>query len=442
MPSDPSRMIHSRPFAVWRLRQVAKIATFTWGVAVLCLLVAVWSLMGSGGESYQEMLNLYAASYRQLVPTLLLAGVALTSLAGVTTWVIALYGTHRIAGPLARFSRNLKRQIQDGPLPLEQLQEGHFLQEQHLHFSAATSRLQYHYDNMRELTDLAVAQLALSNPNLGGGLTATMQRLLELGEQVKWPPQMAHTTPEPLPIPEASQPPHSEATPPPERLYVDFRIQMRLLIALLLLEVTLTGGSMAYLFFRFKEMIEENLYRMHYMVHDLSPLMIREAGEVFFLMLLINLVCLLVADRVWVRYVRRVLQTFTHLAAKVADLDFYPDTESPDQHAALDLMLAWRQKERQRAAAIGTILKQLDPEGEWDTPQGRAQLPVQLQTLRLLLPKYSRRFVGRLDPSHRGGSPKSHAPHSKHIDSGGQDNAHHQPVLSRDSVTARMLLPA
>lgn len=444
MKNDQSSTAHSKSFAVWRLRQVAKIALLTWGGAVVCLLVAVWYLVGEEGRSYFGMLNLYVTSHRQLVPTLLLAGVALTALAGLTTWVAALYSTHRIAGPLARFSRNLKRQIQDGPLPLQQLQAGHLLQEEHLHYSAATSRLQYHYDSMSELTDLAVAQLALPTPNLGGGLTTTLQRLRDLGEQVKLPPPTANMVPHPLSIPDDTGQPthdHPEATPAPERLYVDFKIQMRLLITLLLLEATLTVGSIAYLYFRFKAIIEDNLYRMHYAVGDLSPLLLNEAGEVLFVMLLINLVCLLVADRVWVRYVQRVLQTFTHLAAKVADMDFRPDLESSDQHAALDLMLAWRQKERGRVTAVAALLQQLDLSGDFTTPQTQAHLQGLLHTLRLLLPKYSRRFVGHLDSSHQDRSPEGHFPHSKPIDNGGQHNAHHSHALSYGPVATWMRLP-
>ncbi|MEO5351088.1 MAG: hypothetical protein H7836_15815 [Magnetococcus sp. YQC-3] len=413
MPTDQPSIIYSKPFAAWRLRQVAKIAVTTWGVAVLCLLLAVQFLVGDQGKSYQETLNIYLLGHNNLLPTLLIAGGALASLAGLTTWLFALHGTHLIAGPLARFSHNLQRQIQEGPLPIEQLQDGHFLQVEHLHFAASTRRLQYHYDSISELTDLALAQLQLPDPNANGGLAATLQQLRDLGLLAKWPSHPVGTPPADGVDSRngegraGSDAPHA---PPGERLYVDFYIQMRLLIALLILQVTLTGGGIYYLFFRFKEIIEENLYRMHYATQDLSPLLLGEAGRVVAVMLAVNLVCLLLADRVWVRYVRRLLHTFTQLASKVADLDFCQDHDSPDQHAALERMLAWRQKERARLMAIGALSQQLTVTGDCAATQVREPLQPLLQQLRLQLPPYSRRYVGRLEQSKKSGSQEGATP--------------------------------
>ncbi|MBF0126232.1 MAG: hypothetical protein HQM02_03380 [Magnetococcales bacterium] len=179
-------------------------------------------------------------------------------------------------------------------------------------------------------------------------------------------------------------------TPPGlERRYVDFRIQMRMLIALVLLETGLAGGGVGYLYFRFKAIIEENLYRIHHGGQSVFQQLLEETGWVVLVMLVVNLAGLLIADRLWVGYVQRVLGSFTALAVKVTDLDFRSDGESPDQHASLELMLSWRQKERDRALAVRELVRDLD-----QVPPARQV--ERLRRLRAILPPYSRRFVGRL----------------------------------------------
>ncbi|MBF0153176.1 MAG: hypothetical protein HQL64_05500 [Magnetococcales bacterium] len=186
-PANQPVLVDSRPFMEWRLRQVAKIALLTGAVAVLCLLVAIHYLSGKSGSSYQEILSAHAMTHRHLAPALLLSGLVLVTLTGLITWLIALYSTFRVAGPVHRFGLQLKRQIHEGPLPVEQFREGDFLQVEHLHFSAAASRLQYHYDTMSELTDLALSQLEAEEgtPGREKGLVDTMQRLQELDRLVK-----------------------------------------------------------------------------------------------------------------------------------------------------------------------------------------------------------------------------------------------------------------
>ncbi|MEO5331412.1 MAG: hypothetical protein H7839_05260 [Magnetococcus sp. YQC-5] len=185
MQTERPSGVDSKPFMAWRLRQVAKIALLTGGLAAVCLFVTIYYLVGKEGGNYQEIMSGYAMTRRHLAPALLVAGCVLIMLTGLMTWMIALYSTFRVAGPIYRFSLNLKRQIHEGPIPLEQLREGDFLQVEHLHFSAATSRLQYHYDTLSELTDLGMAQLQLPDPDLGGGLMATRHRLQEVERLVK-----------------------------------------------------------------------------------------------------------------------------------------------------------------------------------------------------------------------------------------------------------------
>jgi hypothetical protein len=170
---------------VLRLQQVAKIALSTGVIAAVSLIGTVYYVSEQEGDNYLEILSAFAMTQRHLESALWLSGFALVALIGILTWIIALYSTYRVAGPLHRFNVNLKRQILEGPLPVDQFKEGDFLQEEHLHFSAAAHCLQYHYDSINELTDLALAEENLPDPDLGGGLTTTLKKMRELDNLVK-----------------------------------------------------------------------------------------------------------------------------------------------------------------------------------------------------------------------------------------------------------------
>ncbi|MBF0135655.1 MAG: hypothetical protein H7833_13770 [Magnetococcus sp. DMHC-1] len=184
--------------------------------------------------------------------------------------------------------------------------------------------------------------------------------------------------------------------------YLDFAIQMRMLIALVGMEIILVGGAVYYLYERFSTILEENIYRIHQLPLDLSSVMVNEIIKVAGGMILLNLVALFVADRIWSKYVARILQAFTNMALHVSDLDFHPDADPPSsQHELLDLMLAWRQQERQRLVKIREEIQKLDPNADFSDPRVLAGIQEQVRQLRHILPPYSRRFVGRvkdLDP--------------------------------------------
>lgn len=184
--------------------------------------------------------------------------------------------------------------------------------------------------------------------------------------------------------------------------YLDFAIQMRMLMALVGMEIILVGGAVYYLYERFSTILEENIYRIHQLPLDLSSVMVNEIIKVAGGMILLNLLALFVADRIWSKYVSRILHAFTSMAHQVSDLDFHPDADPPpSQHELLDLMLSWRQQERQRLARIRAEIQKLDPHADFADPRVLANIQEQVRQLQHMLPPYSRRFVGRvrdLDP--------------------------------------------
>ncbi|MEO5377826.1 MAG: hypothetical protein H7832_08625 [Magnetococcus sp. DMHC-6] len=133
-----------------------------------------------------DVVQHYALSRRNLIPSLLISGLILILIVGLITSAIAIYSTFRVAGPLYHFTRDLERQIEEGPLPVERIREGDLLQKECFHLARSAEHLQAYYDAMSELIDLAWMQLTLQDPNMGGGLQKNLDRLRELERLVRF----------------------------------------------------------------------------------------------------------------------------------------------------------------------------------------------------------------------------------------------------------------
>ncbi len=99
-----------------RLQLVSRIAGLTGLLALLVLGAVVWWLNDAGGDSYVEVIRAHVLTRRQLGPALLVAGLCLLASVALITWLFTLYGSFRIAGPLYRFTCNLRQAEHEPPL--------------------------------------------------------------------------------------------------------------------------------------------------------------------------------------------------------------------------------------------------------------------------------------------------------------------------------------
>ncbi len=99
-----------------RLKQVSRIAFYTGFVAVAVLATVLWYLSDDSSTTYMELIQSSILTRQQLVPVMLLSGLFLLAVVALITWLIALYSSFRVAGPLYRFSQNLKTSHEGQPL--------------------------------------------------------------------------------------------------------------------------------------------------------------------------------------------------------------------------------------------------------------------------------------------------------------------------------------
>lgn len=99
-----------------QVRLVGKISLWFSLVATLGLAVVVL-LAGSPQVGYLDNVQSLTMTHRQLPLVMLVGGLGLAAGTGMTTWLITLHSSFRVAGPLYRFSRNLETGIETGRVP-------------------------------------------------------------------------------------------------------------------------------------------------------------------------------------------------------------------------------------------------------------------------------------------------------------------------------------
>jgi hypothetical protein len=96
------------PLVLFHLKLVAKISLAVGALSVLVLLVVLTVITGPTGQSYGAIIRAHSLTRQHLGAAMLVAGLLLVALTGLITWLIVFYSSFRVAGPLYRFTQNLK----------------------------------------------------------------------------------------------------------------------------------------------------------------------------------------------------------------------------------------------------------------------------------------------------------------------------------------------
>lgn len=172
---DQEQITADKTHFLLRMRMVSKIALVVGGVSCLCMMLVLNYITDKSGTSYGTIIRSYSVSHQHLGPTLLVAGLFLVSFSGVITYLISLYTSFRIAGPMYRFARNLELMIEQGTLAIIPTRKGDHLKFEEQQFKQNLLKLHKHYDAIWNETEGALSQLeANENP------VAAINRLKDL----------------------------------------------------------------------------------------------------------------------------------------------------------------------------------------------------------------------------------------------------------------------
>lgn len=92
---------------------IGKISLWFAFVAFIGLII-VFFTVASPSESYQQNIKSLSISQQNLPWVMLTTGLILLLITAIITWMVSLYSSFRITGPLFRFSRNIEEWVVSG----------------------------------------------------------------------------------------------------------------------------------------------------------------------------------------------------------------------------------------------------------------------------------------------------------------------------------------
>lgn len=144
-------------------KKIARIALWVSGLSLITLGALVLAVNNPSGD-YLSMLTTLANSQENLLFIIILAGVWLLSATAITTYVITLYSSFRVAGPLFRFARNLEFGHQhENPMPHIRIRNYDYFQEECRLMDESIDTLINHYRTLAEQVD-AINKLNAQEP--------------------------------------------------------------------------------------------------------------------------------------------------------------------------------------------------------------------------------------------------------------------------------------
>ena len=155
------------------LKLVGRISLWFSLVALVGLGVVV-ILSGAADGDYLTTIQSLAATRERLPFIMLSGGLVLAAGTGLTTWLITLYSTFRVAGPLYRFARNLETGIHSGKVPAIKIRGSDYLQDESALLQHSVGNL---YDHYRAIDAQAVAALSAFQRGDTGAVEASLADL-------------------------------------------------------------------------------------------------------------------------------------------------------------------------------------------------------------------------------------------------------------------------
>jgi len=165
------------------MKIVSRVALATGLAAGVLLVLALLFAVDSGGASYAELIRSQSITRQKLGPALFISGLFLVSFTGFITWLICLYGSFRVAGPLYRFARNLE--IADQAGRLTGIREDDCFQDVSRELLDSVGSLRAHYRELGELATCAEELLKSPDPQARSELAETINSLKALEHRVQ-----------------------------------------------------------------------------------------------------------------------------------------------------------------------------------------------------------------------------------------------------------------
>jgi len=165
-----------------RFRIISKIALGATLAAIVVLVSAMLFFSDEKGMDYLQLMQFRSVTQENLGSLLAIAGLFLLVCIGALSWVLALYGSFRVAGPLYRLSRNLEQASISTELP--GVRQGDCFQDVSHQLHQAVDMVHEHYACMGQQFNM-LEELFESRAEKPGELEAMLVRLKENVHRVR-----------------------------------------------------------------------------------------------------------------------------------------------------------------------------------------------------------------------------------------------------------------
>lgn len=170
------------PSIFFHLKLVARISLAVGAFATLVLIVGLLFITGGSGESYGAIIRSHSLTGDHLGLAMLSAGLVIVAVTGLMTWMIVLYSSVRVAGPLYRFCQNLKLATASDSIALIELRKGDALTRHAVGIKTAISTLREHYAATQAASDQALSALGAGD---AAQYADAIARLKTLDEKIR-----------------------------------------------------------------------------------------------------------------------------------------------------------------------------------------------------------------------------------------------------------------
>ncbi len=166
----------SRSTNFGQLHLVGKISLWFSMVAVIGLIAAIF-LAGTPQASYADSIQSLSLTKKNLPFIMLIGGLLLAAGTGFTTWLITLYSTFRVAGPLYRFQKNLETGIHTGNVPRVRIRNKDHLQQESLLLESTAATTEVRLADLNNQIIATIDLLASESPYNEQALNARLALL-------------------------------------------------------------------------------------------------------------------------------------------------------------------------------------------------------------------------------------------------------------------------
>ena len=175
----------NQPPVLLHVKWVAKIALSVAATASAALLLAIFLATDDNGTDYATIIFTHNLTRQSLGPAMLVFGLLMVAIAAIATWFITLFSSFRIAGPLFRFSQNLKSILDNTFAVPMAIRRTDMLQGEWNRFDASQAKLRDHYGSLREAFEQCEQALHEGAEPDGVSVPQALARLREVERRVQ-----------------------------------------------------------------------------------------------------------------------------------------------------------------------------------------------------------------------------------------------------------------